>query len=185
VDSSSHHLLALINDILDLSKIEAGHVKLELERFDAGDSLTRLLDSVRPLAEKKGLALVARVAGALGMAHGDRRRLEQVLLNLLSNAIKFTETGTITVVASRRGADLVFSVTDTGIGIAPDQLPGLFQPFHQVDSSLARRHDGTGLGLSICRKLVDLMHGTIEVASTLGVGSSFTFSVPPAVSKQH
>ena len=178
VESSSHHLLSLINDILDLSKIEAGHVKLEVERFDAGDSLARVLDSVRPLAEKKGLTLVTHIDGALGSVHGDRRRFEQVLLNLLSNAIKFTETGTITVKAARRGANLELSVSDTGIGIAADKLPGLFQPFHQVDSSLARRHDGTGLGLSICCKLVDLMGGTIKVDSTLGAGSTFRVSLP-------
>ncbi|MCC6996979.1 MAG: CHASE domain-containing protein [Deltaproteobacteria bacterium] len=180
VESSSHHLLALINDVLDLSKIEAGHVTLEAEPFDAHDSLTRALESVRGLADKKGLALFGELDPALGGAHGDRRRFEQVVLNLLSNAIKFTEAGTVTLAATRRGDALEVAVSDTGIGIAADQLPGLFRPFHQVDSGLARSHDGTGLGLSICRKLVDLMGGTIKVDSELGVGSTFTVAVPVA-----
>jgi PAS domain S-box-containing protein len=178
VQNSSRHLLALINDVLDLSKIAAGQLNVQKAPFDFRESATRAVMSVQPLAEKKGLRLRLEVAPEVGTVVSDRRRVEQVLMNLLSNAIKFTDRGEVAVATSISNGDVLTSVRDTGLGVKPEDQPILFRPFQQVDIGLARTHDGTGLGLSICRKLLDLLGGSIDFTSAFGVGSVFTFRIP-------
>ena len=189
VRTSARHLLALVNDVLDISKIEAGQFEVAREPFDLQRSITRVVAVIAPLAEKKGLPLQVQIAANLGQAVSDQRRFEQILLNLLSNAIKFTDRGEIRLRAERidgfqpPGATLGqvavrVTISDTGIGIKPDDLANLFQPFRQIHSGLSRNHDGTGLGLAICRRLADLMGGTIGAESTWEKGSTFSVTLP-------
>jgi PAS domain S-box-containing protein len=182
VRGSARHLLELINDVLDLSKIEANQLEVRLERFDLRKSLERVVAMVTPMAAKKGLALTATLSPALGEMVSDRRRVEQILLNLLSNAIKFTDRGEVTLSAaideSARPPALQLQVTDTGIGLKPEDLATLFQPFRQIDSGLTRQHEGTGLGLAICRRLAGLLQGEIASASEWSKGSQFTVTLP-------
>ena len=178
VQNSSRHLLALINDVLDLSKIEAGQLNVQKAPFDLREAATRVVTSVKPLAEKKGLRIRFEMAPEVGSVVSDRRRFEQVLMNLLSNAIKFTDRGEVEVAITVGEGDVVTSVRDTGIGVKPEDQPILFRPFQQVDTGLARTHEGTGLGLSICRKLLGLLGGSIDFSSAFGVGSVFTFRIP-------
>lgn len=178
VKDSGQHLLALINEVLDISKIEAGELEIRLESFDLPASVQKVVQSVRPLADKKGLRLDDRVAADVGRITSDRRRVEQILLNLLSNAVKFTETGGVVVDCRRDGDRVVTGVIDTGIGIGPEDIGRLFQPFHQLDNGLTRQYEGTGLGLSICKRLVERLGGTISVESEPGRGSTFRFSLP-------
>ena len=178
VRDSARHLLALINDVLDISKIEAGQFTVLHEPFDLRASIDKVASIVRPLAEKKGLALRIDLAPDLDSSVGDARRLEQILLNLLNNAVKFTDKGEIALQAARDGSRLVIAVSDTGIGIRPDDLGNLFLPFRQIDSGLSRKHEGTGLGLAICRRLAELMGGTVQAQSEPGQGSVFTLTLP-------
>lgn len=178
VKTSANHLLSLISDVLDISKIEAGQLKVDHEPFDLADSIVKVVGSVRPLAEKKGLELALEVAEGVGTIDGDSRRVEQVLLNLLSNALKFTERGGITVRCRPEADCYLITVTDSGIGIESEELEHLFKPFHQVDTGLTRKYEGTGLGLSICKKLVELMGGDMRVESRPGRGSTFGFTLP-------
>lgn len=178
VRNSANHLLSLISDILDISKIEAGQLSVAFEPFTMNDSIRKVVQSVRPLAEKKGLGLSLEIAEDVGMLTGDVRRVEQILLNLLSNAVKFTEHGNISVRCVREEGKYVTRVTDTGIGINDEELGRLFMPFHQIDTGLSRKYEGTGLGLSICKKLVELMGGSIHVESCPGKGSTFSFTLP-------
>jgi PAS domain S-box-containing protein len=189
VQGSARHLLALINDVLDISKIEAGQLEIRAERFDLRSSLEKVAALVKPLAEKKGLALRVALSPDVESAVSDRLRVEQVLLNLLNNAVKFTERGVVTLEARlvkgyiyhNHGTPQLVArlcVTDTGIGIKPEDMEKIFQPFRQIDSGLTRQHDGTGLGLTICRRLADLLGGEISAKSTWGEGSVFTFVLP-------
>ena len=178
VKASAQHLLALINDILDLSKIEAGQLQVTCAPFEMRTAIEQCVRALAPAAGKKGLALVTEVDSGAGTIVSDRRRVEQVLLNLLSNAVKFTEAGSVTVSSAREGSWVVTRVRDTGIGIAPDELPKLFRPFQQLESGLTRRYEGTGLGLSICRRLVEMLRGDIAVESAPGRGSTFRFRLP-------
>lgn len=186
VRRSARHLLALVNDVLDISKIEAGQLDVAREPFDLGRSVAKVVASVAPQAEAKGLALVSEVAADLGTILGDERRVEQILLNLLGNAIKFTERGQVSVIAEladaphpEAGGPVVrIRVADTGPGIRTEDLASLFQPFRQLDVGMARRHDGTGLGLAICRRLASLMGGDVVAESEWGVGSVFTVTLP-------
>ncbi len=178
VRDSSRHLLALINDVLDISKIEAGQLSLDLTAFDLPSVIGQCVDSIVPLAGYKGLDLRLSIDRDVTTIHTDRRRFEQILFNLLNNAIKFTAQGYIEVRCRGDGDHYLLAVADSGIGIREEDLAGLFQPFHQIDSGLTRSHEGTGLGLSICRKLVELMGGTINVQSRWGVGSTFTLRLP-------
>ena len=178
VRRSANHLLNLISDILDISKIEAGQLKISPEPFELADSIQKVVQSVSSLADKKGLLLSLEIAEDVGNIVSDQRRVEQVLLNLLSNAVKFTEQGAITVRCSRNSDWYVTSVTDSGIGIKADDMDSLFKPFHQVDTGLSRKYEGTGLGLSICKRLVELMGGSISVESRQGEGSTFCFMLP-------
>ncbi|MAC32965.1 MAG: hypothetical protein CME40_02435 [Haliea sp.] len=189
VQGSARHLLELINDVLDLSKIEAGQLDVRAEPFSPTESLQRVLDSVTPQLEKKGLELAVDVSSALPGMRSDRRRFEQILLNLVNNAIKFTDAGRVAVSAQRQPGYLPpgvgiacealrLTVADTGIGIRVEDQGKLFQPFHQLDSGLTRKHDGTGLGLMICRRLAELMGGEIRLRSEWGRGSEFTVLLP-------
>jgi len=182
VRDSSRHLLALINDVLDISKIEAEQLEIRNEPFDLRASILKVAGIVRPLAEKKQVDLRLEIAAEIGRFSSDSRRVEQVLLNLLNNAIKFTERGwvqlTAALAAEGNGTAVRISVADTGIGIKAEDLGKLFQPFRQIDSGLARQHEGTGLGLVICRRLAGLLGGEIRVTSELGKGSVFTFILP-------
>jgi signal transduction histidine kinase/ActR/RegA family two-component response regulator len=179
VRESGRGLLTVLNDILDISKIETGKITLEPVEF----SLERLVDDAfatfRALADRKGLNYSRVIAADVaGLYLGDEGRIRQVLNNLISNAMKFTDIGSVSIEVSRRGERVVFTVTDTGIGISPEHQARLFERFSQADSSTTRRFGGTGLGLAICRHFATLMSGDITVASTTGVGSCFTFSIP-------
>ena len=180
ITSSGETLLTLINDILDLSKIEAGRVGLEEVSFDLWAVLADVVELMKPRADEKGLVMSLAPSNALpALMHGDPVRVRQVLLNLIGNALKFTESGTVAVTAGRLGAGFVrVSVADTGIGIEPAALPKLFQRFSQADASTTRRFGGTGLGLAICKRLVELMGGAIGVESRPGEGSTFWFMLP-------
>lgn len=178
VRNSASHLLSLISDVLDISKIEAGQLNVTHEPFNLPESILKMVQSVRPLAEKKMLSLKVEVAEEVGEVIGDVRRVEQILLNLLSNAVKFTEQGGISVTCVLEAGNYVTTVTDTGIGIKNEDLERLFEPFHQVDTGLSRKYEGTGLGLSICKRLVELMGGAMLVESNPGRGSMFGFSIP-------
>ncbi|WP_372785442.1 ATP-binding protein [Phenylobacterium sp.] len=181
IRQSGESLLAILNDVLDLSKIEAGKLELEQAEFDIAELSRGALGAFAATAQAKGLAFELKVErGARGVYRGDSVRVRQILYNLVSNALKFTETGGVKVAVTRKAKRLVLSVTDTGIGVAPDKLAGLFQKFEQADASTTRRYGGTGLGLAICRDLAELMGGTIRAESTLGAGAAFTVELPLA-----
>ena len=178
IHSAGKHLLALINDVLDLSKIEAGKMELFLESFDIAPLVDQVATTVRPLVEKNANRLTVQCAEGVGAMHSDATRLRQVLLNLLSNASKFTDHGQITLDVTRDGGDVVFRVRDTGIGMTPDQLSRLFEAFTQAEASTAAKYGGTGLGLAISRRFCQLMGGDVAVESTAGKGSVFTVRIP-------
>ncbi len=188
IHSAGRHLLALINDILDLSKIEAGKMELHVESFDAQDVIDQVTMTIQPLIAKNGNELVVRGADRVGLMRSDATRLRQVVLNLLSNASKFTENGVISLEAERRtppGGDaewIEISVRDSGIGMTDDQLGRLFEAFSQAESSIAKRYGGTGLGLAISRQFCRMMGGDIYVDSEPGVGSTFTIRLPAEIS---
>ncbi len=180
IQSSGNDLLNLINDILDLSKIEAGHVEVRPETVVIERLANNLRQVFQPLAFEKGLALTIEYAEDVpATIETDPLRLEQILKNLLSNAIKFTQSGSVALMIAAEGAQAIsFAVTDTGIGIPSDQQQRIFEAFHQADGTISRRYGGTGLGLSISRQLVRLLGGTIELASQPDKGSTFTVTVP-------
>jgi PAS domain S-box-containing protein len=178
VQTSARHLLDLINDVLDISKIEAGELQVAIQSFDLRDLVLEVSASARPLAEKRGLQLHADVAPDVGAVSSDRRRVGQILMNLLSNAIKFTPSGEVRVNCRLDDVWAVISVTDTGIGITKEDLDRLFVPFQQIDSGLTRNYEGTGLGLSISKRLVTMLGGDINVESEPGHGSTFAFRLP-------
>ncbi|MEB3267985.1 MAG: PAS domain S-box protein [Leptolyngbya sp.] len=183
IDHSGRHLLSLINDILDLSKVEAGKLELQKSRVSVSLLCKNSLAFVRQQAYKKAIRLQIEVADPLPDIEADEKRLRQILINLLSNAVKFTpEGGQVQIVAQAQRSPahgtLMLQVIDTGIGIAPADQDKLFKPFMQVDSRLNRRHEGTGLGLALVRRLVDLHGGTVQVGSEPGVGSCFTVTLP-------
>jgi PAS domain S-box-containing protein len=176
---SARHLLALINDILDISKIEAGELEIIRHPFDMREAITNALQVIQPLfARKQNIQLRTRIGPGVGVLNQDRRRVEQVLINLVNNAIKFTEHGEVNIECQVRDGWLETRVQDTGIGIKPEEMHRLFKPFQQIDTGLARGHEGTGLGLSICQHLVTAMRGEISVESRWGVGSTFRFTLP-------
>jgi Signal transduction histidine kinase len=178
VAGSAEHLLTLINDVLDISKIEAGQLTLVIEPVDITVILEKAIETIKPAADRKGLPLELAIEPGVGAVRGDARRIGQVILNLLSNAIKFTEKGHIRIECAEEEGNISIRVIDTGIGIEEAHIPKLFKPFSQIDSGLTRKYEGTGLGLSISKKLVDLMGGTIKVRSEPGKGSVFSVTLP-------
>ena len=182
ISRAGKHLLHLINEVLDLSKIEAGKLEFHFEDFNPAALVQDAATTVEPLAEKNGNRITVRCADDAGGMHADLTRVRQIVLNLLSNACKFTEGGEVTVELARersKGRDwLVFTVADTGIGMTPEQLAKLFEEFSQADSSITRKYGGTGLGLAISQRLCHMMGGDIDVASTSGEGTTFTVRLP-------
>ena len=186
INAAGKHLLALINDILDLSKVEAGKMDLYLETFDLADMLQDVATTVHPLVEKNANTLVVQCADTLGSMRADLTKVRQTLFNLLSNACKVTKQGTIGLTVSRQAVDgvdwITFRVSDTGIGISSEQMAKLFQAFSQAEASTARQFGGTGLGLAITRKFCQLMGGDVAVESEgLGKGATFTIRLPAEV----
>lgn len=175
---SADQLLALINDVLDLSKIEAGRIEIHPVNVALDAVVDVCLQTIEPMASNKELRLVKEVETDLPTLFADKVKLEQILTNLLSNAVKFTEEGTITLTARRRDGEVAIAVADTGIGMPEEALELIFEEFRQVDSTAAREYGGTGLGLSISRHLARLMGGDLTVESTVGVGSTFTVRIP-------
>ena len=177
--SSGRHLLSLINDILDLSKIEAGRMELESTTFDLPLAIENALLLVRERASRHGIKLHRAIDERLGDFTGDERKLKQILVNLLSNAVKFTpEGGQIKVDASIGDSAVIISVTDTGIGIAKEDQEAIFEEFRQASGNYAHKREGTGLGLTLTRKFVEMHGGRIWVESEVGKGSKFTFTLP-------
>ncbi|WP_287318674.1 ATP-binding protein [Mesorhizobium sp.] len=178
VQANGRHLLGLINDVLDLSKIEAGQLTLALEDYSVGQIVRSAATAVEPLARSKGLSLAATVAENLPLGRGDERRLTQVLLNLAGNAVKFTERGAIDILADAVDGHFEIIVRDTGPGIAPTDQALIFDEFQQVDNSSTRQKGGTGLGLAISKRIVEMHGGTIGVESVPGSGSTFRMKIP-------
>jgi PAS domain S-box-containing protein len=178
VQNSARHLLALINDVLDISKIEAGQLEIRCGPFSLPQAIQKAVATVSPLAKKKGIALHTNISPDVGQMLSDQQRTEQVLLNLLSNAIKFTDQGEVTVRCRRENKWVIIGIEDTGIGIDPRHQQSIFEPFRQADTGLARKREGTGLGLSICKRLVSHLGGFIFVESVSGQGSTFTVRLP-------
>jgi len=177
--SSGRHLLSLINDILDLAKIEAGRMELEVIDFHLPQAIDNAITLVRERAARRAITLAIEIDPRLGEIKGDERKVKQVLLNLLSNAIKFTpEGGHVGVQAGLSDGFAEVAVTDTGVGIAPEDHEAVFEEFRQVGTDYAKKHEGTGLGLTLSRRFVELHGGKIWVKSQLGQGATFTFTLP-------
>ena len=180
VDSNARHLLSIINDILDISRIEAGKMPLHLEEFEMPALISELLAEVEPLTQKSRLQTVTEVHLPVSAVYSDRQKVKQIVLNLLTNAIKFTPQGQVkvTVGADEERRELRISVQDTGIGIAPHDYEKVFEDFRQADNSVTREYGGAGLGLAICRRLAKMLEGRIELQSQVGAGSTFTLVIP-------
>ncbi len=183
LEKSGRHLLGLINDVLDLSKIEAGQLTLALADYSMKEIVQTVFTGVESLAAEKRLALKVALPPDLPLGHGDERRITQVLLNLVGNAIKFTEVGEVRVEVSTADGAFRVAVSDTGPGIAPADQEKIFQEFQQVDSSSTRKKGGTGLGLSIAKRIIEMHGGRIWVESSLGKGSTFCFTLPVRVER--
>jgi len=184
LQANGRHLLGLINDVLDLSKIEAGQLVLSLDDYSLADVVHGVVSAVEPLASEKRLAFKAEVAPDLPTGRGDERRLSQVLLNLVGNAIKFTDKGEVAIKAAVANGTFTVAVCDTGPGISPADQAKIFEEFQQADSSITRKKGGTGLGLSIAKRIIEMHGGRIWVESEPGKGSIFYFTVPVRVEAQ-
>jgi signal transduction histidine kinase len=184
VQSNGKHLLGLINDVLDLAKIEAGRLTLSLADYSMDEVVASVVAVVEALAAEKHLALTVEVPSDLPIGHGDEQRIRQVLLNLVSNAIKFTDAGEVTITARVGDGAFQVAVSDTGPGISAEDQAKLFQEFQQADSSSTRKKGGTGLGLAISKRFIDLHGGRIWVETAPGQGSTFTFELPVTVEPQ-
>jgi signal transduction histidine kinase len=180
IDSNSRHLLALINDILDITRIEAGRMPLTVTNFAIPELIDEVMSELEPIIKRSNLAVSARTSSKLPRLKSDRQKVKQIVLNLLSNALKFTPEGSVTISAryEARGRLIQIAVRDSGVGIASDDQAKVFEDFRQLDSSPARGYGGTGLGLSICRRLALMLEGTIELESELGRGSIFVLGLP-------
>ncbi len=184
VQASGRHLLGLINDVLDLSKIEAGRVTLALHEYSMRDVVQAVSTAMQPLAAAKNLTLKVTIPPDLPPANGDQRRITQVLMNLVGNAIKFAEAGEVRVEVGSADGSFLLSVSDTGPGIAPADQERIFEEFQQVDGSSSRSKGGTGLGLTIAKRIVEMHGGRIWVESKVGMGSTFRFMLPFKVERQ-
>jgi signal transduction histidine kinase len=180
IDSNSRHLLALINDILDITRIEAGRMPLTVTSFAIPDLVDEVMAELEPIIRRSNLAVHPRIRGKLPRLRSDRSKVKQIVVNLLSNALKFTPAGSVTITATQNARDktVVIAVSDTGVGIAPEDQARVFEDFRQLDSSPTRGYGGTGLGLSICRRLAQMLGGTITLSSQVGKGSTFALSLP-------
>jgi signal transduction histidine kinase len=184
LEANGKHLLGLINDVLDLSKIEAGQLVLELSDYCIQDIAQTVRSTLEPLAADKKLGFKVEVAPQLPSGHGDGRRLTQVLINLVGNAIKFTDTGEVSIKAEANNGSFHVSVRDTGPGISAADQSKLFQEFQQADNAITRKKGGTGLGLAISKRIIEMRGGRIWVESQPGQGSTFTFTLPVIVERQ-
>jgi signal transduction histidine kinase len=186
IDSNSRHLLALINDILDITRIEAGRMPLNLAAFKIPELVEEVMSELEPIIRRSNLTVRADMPRALPALKSDRQKVKQIVLNLLSNALKFTPAGTVTIKASydAQNRTIAIAVADTGVGIAVEDQAKVFEDFRQLDSSPARGYGGTGLGLSICRRLSQMLGGTIELESTSGRGSTFTLLLPSRIRRR-
>jgi signal transduction histidine kinase len=178
IQASSQHLLALISDILDLAKIEAGKMPVHLEPAGLRPILVDVATQIEPLVRRKSLEFQVDIDEHIPLLYTDPTKVKQIVLNLLSNAVKFTNRGSVSLSAAPEGSDLVIRVSDTGIGIRPQHLEVIFEEFRQVDQSRTREYGGTGLGLSITRKLIALLGGEIAVQSEYGQGTTFLVTLP-------
>jgi signal transduction histidine kinase len=182
IRTAGRHLLALINDILDLSKIEAGKMELHLETFDLATLVDEIVATVQPLIEKNANRLELQCPPRIGSMHADLTKVRQMALNLLSNAAKFTDHGTITLIVDREslpsGDAILLAVRDSGIGMTPAQMDRLFEAFSQADAATAAKYGGTGLGLTITKHFAQMMGGDVTVDSRPGEGSTFTVRLP-------
>ncbi|WP_182085304.1 response regulator [Aureimonas sp. ME7] len=181
IESNARHLLSLINDVLDLSKVESGKMDIFAETFDVAELVRDVATTAQKLVEKKNNQLSVEIEGEVGTLHSDVTKLRQILLNLLSNAAKFTQGGDITLRVRRKGDEVSFAVHDTGIGMTPEQLDRLFQRFSQADASTTRKYGGTGLGLSLTKAFSAMLGGDVSVESQKGQGSTFTLRLPVAI----
>jgi signal transduction histidine kinase len=184
LEANGRHLLGLINDVLDLSKIEAGQLVLELSDYCIQDIAQTVRSTLEPLAADKKLGFKVEMAGELPPGHGDGRRLTQVLINLVGNAIKFTDAGEVAIKAEANNGAFYVSVRDTGPGISAVDQAKLFQEFQQADNAITRKKGGTGLGLAISKRIIEMHGGRIWVESQSGQGSTFTFTLPVIVERQ-
>jgi signal transduction histidine kinase len=184
LQANGKHLLSLINDVLDLSKIEAGQLTLDLADYSIKDVVDTVVSAVESLANGKNLALTADVGSNLPIGHGDGRRLAQVLLNLVGNAIKFTDKGEVAINATAQNGSFTVAVRDTGPGIASLDQGKIFEEFQQADNSATKRKGGTGLGLSIAKRIIAMHGGRIWVESEVAKGSTFAFTIPVKVERQ-
>jgi signal transduction histidine kinase len=178
IQNNGRHLLALINDVLDLAKIEAGQLTLTLEDYNLPEVVRSVVTATEPLAVAKGLKFAATLQDDLPMAHGDARRVSQVLLNLVGNAIKFTDEGEVEISAATDRGQFMLTVRDTGPGIDDADQERIFGEFQQIDNTNTRKQGGTGLGLAISKRMVEMQGGTISVESVLGRGSTFRVVLP-------
>ena len=175
---NGQHLLRLINDVLDLAKIEAGRLELNVDEYNVDEILEALLATAHPLAETKGLTLSVLTESQIGYCYGDSKRMFQVLINVVGNAIKFTRHGGIEIVVAAEDREIHYTIKDSGVGIAPDDLVSIFEEFGRGDPALAREFAGTGLGLAIAKRFVTMHGGRIWAESKLNVGSTFHVVVP-------
>jgi signal transduction histidine kinase len=178
IQQSGKHLLRLINNVLDLSKIEAGRMQLVLGEYAVADTLTAVHAQLASLAMEKGLEFTTSMPDDLPLAYGDSQRIMQCLTNLTGNALKFTKEGKVEIGVEQIENDLRFRVSDTGIGIPPERIAGLFAEFQQADATIARDFGGTGLGLSITKRFVEMHGGRVWAESVMGRGSNFFFTIP-------
>ena len=186
IDSNSRHLLALINDILDITRIEAGRMPLNLTTFSVHELVEEVMSELEPIIRRSNLAVRASMSRSVPAFKSDRQKVKQIVLNLLSNALKFTPAGSVTIKAAydARERTVAIAVSDSGVGIARENQAKVFEDFRQLDSSPARGYGGTGLGLSICRRLAQMLGGTIELESELGNGSTFTLRLPSRIRRR-
>ena len=178
IQQSGKHLLRVINDVLDLSKIEAGRMQLVLGEYAVADTVAAVRASLASLAMEKGLEFVTSVSEDLPLAYGDSKRIVQCLTNLAGNALKFTQKGRVEIGAESVNGELRFRVSDTGIGIPGERIRGLFAEFQQADATISRDFGGTGLGLSITKRFVEMHGGRVWAESEVGQGSTFFFTIP-------
>jgi signal transduction histidine kinase len=180
IDSNSRHLLALINDILDITRIEAGRMPLNVTRFRIAELVNEVITELEPIIRRSNLTVNTRMSARVPFVKTDRQKVKQIVLNLLSNALKFTPTGSVTIASAldKKSQTVCISVRDTGVGIAAESHTKIFEDFRQLDDSPARGYGGTGLGLSICRRLAQMLGGSIDLVSQVGEGSTFTLRLP-------